>query len=128
MRTLATIVFVATTILLAQDTPKQGGQKKGGGGGQPHKNLKVLPDQNIGQIMMQFRTALGASGCDFCHVQGDWASDANPKKETARHMITMVNEINAKFPDGQTHVTCYTCHAGKAKPLTAPPPAAPAGQ
>ena len=124
MRLLAAILFVATAFLLAQDAPKQDAPKKGGGG-MPHKNLKVLPDQNIGQIMMQFRTALGASGCDFCHVQGDWASDANPKKEVARHMITMVNEINAKFPDGQTHVTCYTCHAGKAHPLTAPPAAAP---
>jgi hypothetical protein len=134
MRTLVTIVFVATTILLAQDPPKQDApkqdatKKKGGGGGMPHKNLKILPDQNIGQIMQSYRVALGAANCDFCHVPGDFSKDDNPKKETARHMIAMVNEINAKFPDGQVHVTCYTCHAGKSHPLTAPPPAAPAGQ
>jgi hypothetical protein len=34
-----------------------------------------------------------------------------------------VNDINTKFPDGKVHVTCYTCHAGKEHPLTAPPPA-----
>ena len=50
------------------------------------------------------------------------ASDENPKKITARHMIQMVNEINAKFPDGKVHVSCYTCHRGATMPLTAAPP------
>ena len=48
----------------------------------------------------------------FCHVQGDFASDDNPKKETARMMLGMAREINAKFPDGKRHVSCYTCHRG----------------
>ena len=123
MRTLATIILVATTVLLAQDPPPPA-QKKG----PAHKNLKVLPDENIGQIMMSYRVALGAKDCMFCHVQGDWSKDDNPKKEVARGMIRMLNEINAKFPDGKVHVTCYTCHAGKEHPLMVPPPAAPAGQ
>jgi len=121
MRTLATIILVATTVLLAQDAPPA--PKKGG---MAHKNLKVLPDENIGQIMQSYRVALGAKDCMFCHVQGDWSKDDNPKKEVARGMIRMVNEINTKFPDGKVHVTCYTCHAGKEHPLMAPPPAAPA--
>lgn len=113
--------------LFAQDTPPP--QKKKGGGGMPHKNLKVLKDENIGGIMNGFRVALGVQ-CTYCHVaseQGppDFASDANPKKETARHMIVMAQELNAKFPDGKEHITCYTCHRGAAMPLTAPPPAAP---
>jgi hypothetical protein len=38
-------------------------------------------------------------------------------------MITMMREINAKFPDGKEHVTCYTCHRGAEMPLTAAPAA-----
>ena len=44
------------------------------------------------------------------------------KKEIARRMITMVGEINAKFPDGKMHVSCYTCHRGETEPKMAPPP------
>jgi photosynthetic reaction center cytochrome c subunit len=73
--------------------------------------------------MTAFRVALGAENCMFCHMAGDFASDENPKKITARHMITMVNEINAKFPDGKVHVTCFTCHRGAEMPLAAPPAA-----
>src|SRR5579862_2670622 len=86
----------------------------------PPKNLKLLkPDQVMG-AMHAFRTALGVK-CDFCHVQGDFASDENPHKEIARHMITLVQDVNAKFPDGKMHVTCYTCHRGSEEPATAPP-------
>jgi photosynthetic reaction center cytochrome c subunit len=78
--------------------------------------------------MGNFRIAMGQQ-CTFCHVaMNDFASDENPKKETARHMLLMVNEINAKFPDGKVHVTCYTCHRGKTIPEMAPTPAAPAAQ
>ena len=89
----------------------------------PPTNLKVLKvstGQEVGQIMRTFTVGLGVQ-CTYCHVQGNYASDENPKKEIARHMITMVQEINGKFPDGKEHVTCYTCHRGAAMPLTAPP-------
>ena len=62
--------------------------------------------------MGAMQAALGQR-CNFCHVQGDNASDENPKKLVARMMMEMVNDINAKFPDGKAHVTCYTCHRGK---------------
>jgi hypothetical protein len=39
-----------------------------------------------------------------------------------------VQDINAKFPDGQEHVSCYTCHRGANMPLTEPAPAPPAAQ
>jgi len=121
MLCLSTVLCVA---LFAQDTPPQ--KKKGGGGGPP-KNLKVLkPDVDIRATMGAFRVALGVQ-CNYCHVQGDFASDENPKKEIARHMISMAMDINGKFPDGKEHVTCYTCHRGAAMPLTVPPPAAPPG-
>jgi len=86
------------------------------------KNLKLLPaDENLIPAMRSFAAALGQK-CDFCHVQGDFASDEKHTKEIARHMITMAKDINAKFPDGKTHVTCYTCHRGATEPATAPPP------
>jgi hypothetical protein len=78
--------------------------------------------------MRAFRVALGVQ-CDTCHVRGDFASDEKPEKETARMMIAMTREINAKFTDGKQHVTCFTCHRGAEHPKTAPdaapaPPAA----
>jgi hypothetical protein len=127
MRFLATALFFVAVCLQAQDAPPPGGQPKRAP--QPPKNLKVLPaDTDIRATMGAFRTALGQQ-CFFCHVQAtppDFASDENPKKEIARHMITMVKEINAKFPDGKMHVTCYTCHRGKTTPETTAPAAPPA--
>ncbi len=121
MRLLSFSMLCLSTVLclglLAQDTPPP---PKKGGGGMPHKNLKILKDENIGQVMQGFRAALGVQ-CTYCHIQGNFASDENPKKDIARHMITMAQEINAKFPDGKEHVTCYTCHRGAVMPLTAAP-------
>lgn len=89
------------------------------------KNLKVLkvPPADIGAVMGSFRLALGVQ-CEFCHVKGDFASDENPKKDVARTMIVLAQDVNAKFPDGKQHVTCYTCHRGAQQPLVSPPPAA----
>ena len=70
--------------------------------------------------MQSFRAGLGVQ-CDFCHMKGDFASDENPKKDIARKMIVLAQDVNAKFPDGKEHVTCYTCHRGAPEPLTSPP-------
>jgi photosynthetic reaction center cytochrome c subunit len=117
MRFLATVVLLSGVALIAQDAPKKAG-------GQPHKNLKILKDEEVRPMMGAFRAALGQQ-CTFCHVQGDFASDDVPKKAIARHMIEMVNHLNAGFPDGKVHITCYTCHRGKTIPEMAPPPATP---
>jgi hypothetical protein len=106
--------------LVAQDTPPPPpppGQRPA------PKNLKLLKPEELMPTMFAFRVALGEQ-CTFCHVKGDFASDENPHKEIARGMIVMARDINAKFPDGKTHVTCYTCHRGSEAPLTAPPAAA----
>lgn len=122
MRLFVPLLFV---IALCAQPPQDAPQKKGGGRGVP-KNLQVLKEGvNIRQVMGSFTSGLGVR-CDFCHVLPDYASDDNPKKITARMMITMVQDVNAKFPDGKEHVTCYTCHRGATAPLTAAPPAAPA--
>ena len=86
------------------------------------KVLKVTSGSEIRPIMMAFNAALGVK-CFYCHVQGNFASDENPKKEVARHMIEMSQKINSGFPDGKMHVTCYTCHRGDEVPATMPKPA-----
>ena len=55
----------------------------------------------------------------YCHVE-DRSSDEKRPKVVARRMITMMRAINGTFPDGQQHVTCYTCHRGNTKPLMEP--------
>src|ERR1700680_2955279 len=108
------VALLIATTLLAQE-PK--GKKKGP---RPEpKNLKLLKADGLMDTMRAFRIALGAK-CDTCHVQGDFASDEKPEKETARMMIVMTREINAKFTDGKQHVTCFTCHRGDEHPKTQP--------
>jgi hypothetical protein len=115
MRFLLTLLLVVP--LCAQEAaPKQARPAP--------KNLKVLkvPPADIRATMQSFRVGLGVQ-CDFCHVKGDFASDENPKKDIARKMIVLVQDVNAKFTDGKEHVTCYTCHRGAQEPLTSPPSA-----
>ena len=120
VRTLLFLMLVCSVSLMAQEGRggRQGGPPPG-----PPRNLRVLPaDVNIQQTMGAFRVALGVQ-CTYCHVQGDFGSDNNPKKNIARNMLRIAADINAKFPDGQAHVTCYTCHRGEAKPKTEAPAA-----
>ena len=115
MRFLLTLLLVVP--LCAQEAaPKQGRPAP--------KNLKVLkvPPADIRATMQSYRLALGVQ-CEFCHVKGDFASDENPKKDIARRMIVLAQDVNAKFPDGKEYVTCYTCHRGDQQPKIAPPPA-----
>jgi len=85
------------------------------------KVLKVTTGAEVSQIMRTFTAGLGVQ-CVYCHVQGNFPSDENPKKEVARHMIEMTQKINGNFPGGKMVVTCYTCHRGDAEPKTAPEP------
>jgi cytochrome c peroxidase len=106
----------------------------------PYKNLKILPHditrlQLLGTMKL-FSQSLGVR-CTFCHVgeEGkplstfDFASDAKEKKATARKMLAMVHRINEQdfgvHDFSQVKVTCFTCHRGATKPLTAPPADAP---
>jgi hypothetical protein len=84
------------------------------------KNLKLLPPEGLIPVMRSYTVALGVK-CEFCHVEGDFASDEKHHKEIARGMIQLARTINGKFPDGKEHVTCYTCHRGSEEPAMAPP-------
>jgi hypothetical protein len=114
VRIFLCLLFVCSFSLLAQRGGRGGAEPVIPAG--PPKNLKILPaDVNIQQTMGAFRTALGVQ-CNYCHVAGDFPSDDNPKKNMARNMLRIAADINATFPDGKRHVTCYTCHRGEAKP------------
>jgi hypothetical protein len=124
MRFLIAAMLIALP-LCAQDAGKQDANKdaKAKQPAGPPTNLKVLKvttRPEVMQVMRTFTAGLGVQ-CNYCHVQGNNASDENPKKEIARKMIAMVQQVNANFPDGKMHVSCYTCHRGEAEPKTAPP-------
>jgi hypothetical protein len=85
------------------------------------KILKVTASADVNQIMRTFTAGLGVQ-CSYCHVEGNFASDNNPKKDVARDMIKLTQRINADFPDRKMHVSCYTCHRGEMEPRTAPEP------
>ena len=97
-----------------------------------HHNLQVLPADIsvpvLARTMKRYERDLGV-GCSYCHVENratgelDYVSDENPKKETARIMISMLDDINerhlARMGGDQRYaaaVTCGSCHQGRASP------------
>ncbi|HEY9137343.1 MAG TPA: c-type cytochrome [Terriglobus sp.] len=94
-------------------------------------NLKVFPKdtslQDVYTRMAQMQRDLGVQ-CGFCHEQDpdtkqiEYASDENPRKETARAMIRMTQDINEKYlgslGDRQytPPITCGNCHLGQMHP------------
>ena len=138
-------ILIVTLILAPQSTAQTPPAQQMPAPGTPRwqpadpTNLQVLPKDipkpQLVQLMRGFAMGLGVR-CEHCHVgEGndlstfDFASDAKPQKVTARRMIVMAREINTKllagFPPGRDEatpaVTCYTCHRGQTKPLTARP-------
>ena len=95
------------------------------------KVLKGLTAPEFEAEMQQMNVALGV-GCGFCHARGNFASETNPRKATARRMIELVKTINGQFfpdykPSGTVgdesrlgKVTCFTCHQGQERPKTTP--------
>ena len=97
----------------------------------PMSNLQVFPKdasrQQVVTAMQGFAQALGVR-CEYCHVDEpgvkvDMASDEKPAKKTARAMLLMTRDINARIPEatgktaeGATRVACVTCHRGVAIP------------
>ena len=94
-------------------------------------NLKVLPKStsigDVYKLMAGMQKDLGVQ-CSFCHEEDpdskriDYASDENPRKETARFMMRMTNDINEKYlgklGDRQyaPPITCGNCHLGQMHP------------
>ena len=99
------------------------------------KNLKVLPKDishdDLVKVMDGWKDALGVK-CGFCHAPSadstshrlDFASDAKPEKNIARHMYKMAAKINKKYfsfnkddkGDVIPAISCVTCHRGSPHP------------
>jgi photosynthetic reaction center cytochrome c subunit len=122
MRIPGIILVLAVAVAVA---PSSWAQRGGGGTGAPgrtagdaQKNVQVLKDLPAEQLiptMRFFAYSLGVE-CEFCHVDGDNASDDKREKKTAREMISMVMAINKDNFNARTEVTCYTCHRGANEP------------
>ena len=108
-------------------------QPKAEAPGPPGRNLQVLPadipQPRLIGIMQNWGKALGVE-CSYCHVPGNFRSDANPHKNIARGMVRMTSRINAELlppvvgAAEQPRVTCNTCHRGSPD-TELPPPAEP---
>ena len=106
---LAWGIFLTALIIVIPGQSGSNAQSK-------YKSIKVLTamsDADIAKEMQAWTKALGER-CTYCHEGNDYASDANPKKETARKMATMVTAINKTYLDGKA--SCMLCHRGVAVP------------
>lgn len=92
------------------------------------KVLTGLLAPDFQEEMNHMVQALGVT-CNTCHVRGNFASDDNAKKITARRMLEMTKALNKQFfsdhkpKPGESvlgRVTCYTCHQGEAIPKLPP--------
>ena len=131
-RMTASRVLMAAALVAVLAMAVQARATEGTDAQQAPKNLQVLPKdwtlQQVQQTMRTFTAALDVE-CSHCHVSTqDRASDAKPQKLQARKMLQMTMAINNDLlkgvgepaPAGTLKVTCFTCHRGALKPLTAP--------
>jgi hypothetical protein len=81
-----------------------------------YKDIKVLngmPSDQLNATMQFFEASLGV-GCNFCHL--DDRTVNTERKDVARKMVQMVRDINKNTFEGNTEVTCYSCHRGQTGP------------
>jgi hypothetical protein len=90
------------------------------------KNIQVLKGIPVREFMntMGFFSAATNLNCIDCHspesesLEG-YAIDT-PRKQTARRMVLMVNQINQSQFGGRALVSCYTCHRASDRPEAVP--------
>ena len=133
---IATAALLAVVVTMAMAPPPQQEDHK-------FMNLKVLPkkitDKQLDQVMDDWAHSLGVR-CNFCHARNeatnkmDFASDAKPEKDMARHMYKMMNDINKKYFEAKkdslgmmitSGINCYSCHRGVSHPEVIAAPAPP---
>ena len=68
------------------------------------------------KVMFAFKTSLGVD-CTYCHIKDQFEKDDKAQKQTARKMIQLVRDTNAKLGTA-TRVTCFTCHRGQTRPAS----------
>lgn len=129
----AGIIFLVGVPALAQ-SPAGGGEAI-----PPMTNLQVWPKDaspaQVLQTMEAFNESLGVE-CSYCHVNGNYASDAKREKQVARQMILLRDSINvmlaafvgkpagagptsgSALPGSPVRVLCRSCHRGLPIPTT----------
>lgn len=86
---------------------------------QKYKNIQLLkgiPSERVMKVMFAFKASLGVD-CTYCHIKDQFDKDDKPTKQTARKMIQLVRDTNAKLGTA-TRVTCFTCHRGSTRPAS----------
>ncbi len=72
-----------------------------------------------------YSRALGVR-CSYCHVEGDYTSDAKRPKRATREMAAMHRTINQELrkmenlestPAETRAINCITCHRGRVNPM-----------
>ncbi|MEK6320179.1 MAG: c-type cytochrome [Acidobacteriota bacterium] len=87
---------------------------------QKYKNIQLLrgiPSERLTKIMFSFKSSLGVD-CTYCHIKDQFEKDDKPQKQTARKMIQLVRDTNAKLGTTTSRVTCFTCHRGQTRPAS----------
>jgi hypothetical protein len=82
--------------------------------------LKGMPASQMKTVMSLISTSVGMK-CEQCHVPDAPEKDDKRAKQTARHMIQLTLDLNKTGFEGQTQVTCYSCHRGQGQPVSTPP-------
>jgi hypothetical protein len=125
------VLAVATWTLvwltgIALPVPQAAAQQKPQTADEVWKNIQVLKGIPVDDFMgtMGIMSASVGYDCSECHMNAgtdkvDWAAD-NPKKVTARKMVSMVAAINKDNFSGRQMVTCWSCHRGRDRPATTP--------
>ena len=120
------LVLAAFACLLAVVPVRGQGQEKPLMAEDVFKNIQVLKGIPVREFMntMGFFSAATNLNCIDCHspqsesLEG-YAIDT-PRKQTARRMVLMVNQINQANFGGRRLVTCYTCHRANDRPEAVP--------
>ncbi len=90
-------------------------------------NVQVLTGMTSAQVwtyMQQYVSGALGVGCQYCHDLNNFAADTYAQKLSARNMLYLVSDVNAKFivnlPNWKgNYVQCATCHNNAPKNMEA---------
>jgi hypothetical protein len=96
------------------------------------KNIQILKGRPAAQVLaimeIGYSRSLGVN-CTFCHTPDKWEAEDKTKKQIAREMWAMTQNINnqslkaIKNISEKAVINCTTCHRGQSTPaLNMPPP------
>jgi photosynthetic reaction center cytochrome c subunit len=121
------LILVGASLALAPTQERGTGQPPSTAQGptceQVFKNIesfKGVPAKDLIPAM-EFMAASLKYRCMDCHDMKDFATETKAKG-TARRMIAMQRDINAKHFNGRLSVNCMSCHNGHERPSTVPLP------